>query len=364
MALDVRAWVSERNAATERLDEILKRAEREGRDLTPEEAAECDRLERRLRQLYHELETVAFARSLEGQPSGEFRPSGIVDTLRALAGLPTQRSTTETRGLNASGSALITDYVAKTFFDAVRAALVTAAAGVQVFEIEGNSVNIPRLDSDPAVAWLSEGTQLTESDPAIAAVTLTPKILASLVRVSRTLLEDSGGLAEQIVENSLRRAVAGALDRAVLLGSGTGAEPRGILNTSGIGETTLSAAPTSWDVLIDAADALREQNFEPTAAIMHPSAANLFNKLKDTTNRYIEQPSSVPRILTTTAMPQKTVLVGDFKQAVLGVRAGLELQIITLRERFMDYLQYGFVVLSRADVAVIRDAAFYVLTWP
>ena len=364
MALDVRAWVSERNAATEQLDEILKRAEREGRDLTPEEAAECDRLERRLRQLYHELETVAFARSLEGQPSGEFRPSGIVDTLRALAGLSTQRSNTETRGLNAAGSALITDYVARAFFDNVRSSLVAAAAGVQVFEVEGNSVNIPRLDADPSVAWLAEGTQLTESDPAIAAVTLTPKILAALTKVSRVLLEDSGGLAEQIVENSLRRAVAQEFDRAVLRGSGTGAEPRGILNTTGIGETTLSAAPTSWDPLIDAADELRAQNFEPTAVVVHPSVANVLHKLKDTTNRYIEQPSPIPKVLTTSSMPQKMVLLGDYRQAVLGVRVGFEARIATLRERYADFLQIGYLIYSRADVAVVRPGAFHVVSWP
>ena len=364
MALDVRAWVSERNAATEQLDEILKRAEREGRDLTPEEASECDRLERRLRQLYHELETVAFARSVEGQPSGEFRPSGVMDVLRQLAGLPTQRSNTETRGLNASGSVLVDSYVSKQFYDAVRASLVTAAAGVQTFMVEGNSVNIPKVDSDPAVAWLAEGTQLSESDPAIAAVTLTPKILAALTRVSRVLLEDSGGLAEQIVENSLRRAVAQELDRVVLRGSGTGAEPRGILNTSGIGETTLSAAPESWDVLIDAADELRAQNFEPSACIMHPSAANVFNKLKDTTNRYIEQPSPVPRILTTSSMPPKTVLLGDFKQAILGIRTGFEARVVTLKERFADYLQVAFLIYSRADVGVVRPGAFFKISWP
>jgi hypothetical protein len=49
--LSWRDWVAERNAAHERLDEILKRAEREQRDLTPEEAAEADRLERKLREL-------------------------------------------------------------------------------------------------------------------------------------------------------------------------------------------------------------------------------------------------------------------------------------------------------------------------
>jgi len=188
--------------------------------------------------------------------------------------------------------------------------------------------------------------------------------LAALTRVSRVLLEDSGGLAEQIVENSLRRAVAQELDRVVLRGSGTGAEPRGILNTSGIGETTLSAAPTSWDPLIDAADELRAQNFEPTAVVVHPSVANVLHKLKDTTNRYIEQPSPVPKILTTSSMPQKMVLLGDYRQAVLGVRVGFEARIATLRERYADFLQIGYLIYSRADVAVVRPGAFHVVSWP
>jgi HK97 family phage major capsid protein len=363
MELNWREWISERNAAHERLDEILKRAEREQRDLTPEEAAEADRLERKLRELFSRLETVAFARSMDGEPREGWRPSGIVDVLRELAGLPTHRANTETRGLLASGSALISGYVAREFFDAVRAALVTGAAGVRTFQVDGNSANIPRVDSDPAVAWLAEGTQLAESDPAISAVTLTPRVLASLVRVSRVLLEDSP-VAEEIVEATLRRAVAQELDRVVLRGSGTGAEPRGILNTTGIGSTALAAAPTNWDPLIDAASALREANFEPTAAIMHPSAATLFTKTKDTTGRYIEQPAPVPRVLTTTAMPVKTVLLGDFRQALLGIRSGFEARTVTLQERYADFLQVGFLIYSRADVAVVRAGAFHKVTWP
>lgn len=339
------------------LKAILDKAEAEGRDLTPEEAMQAHRLEAK-------IEALSALRFGDGD-AREVRLAGLADVMRGLAGLPTQRA--ETRQLLAgsgSGSVLVSDYVARQFFDNVRAATVTAQAGVRVFNIEGHTARIPKVDSDPAVAWLSEGAQVGTSDPTLSAVELNPKVLATIVRVSRILLEDSGGLAEEIVERTLTRAVATELDRVVLGGSGSGAEPRGILNTTGIGSTALSAAPTSWDDLLDAAGAVREQNFEPTAMIVHPSVATLFSKFKDSTGRYIEKPGALPQVLVTTSMPQKTVLLGDFSQAILGLRAGLEMRVATLQERYADYLQVGFLVYSRADVGVVRPAAFHKVTWP
>lgn len=351
---------------------ILDTAEREGRDLTREEAETYGRLEKRLEELTDVLEREERLAAIEGRirkardidlstadPIAEVAPA-VADALRAVAGLQPRRP--ETRDLLSSGSAMLGEVVADRFFDGVRAQQVATRAGVQTVRVEDAKTRFPRVTADPAITWLVEGTQLSGADPAIDSVLAEPKIAAVLTRVSRPLLEDSGGLAEQVVARVLAGAIAAALDSAVFNGSGTAGQPRGILNTTGIGSTSLSAAPTSWDPVLDAAYALRSANFEPSAVVCHPSVAGVLAKLKDTTDQYIPKPDGVPQVLYSSAMPQKTILVGDFRQAVIALRS--EVRLERLQERFADYLQVGFIAHLRADVVVVRPSAFHKVTWP
>lgn len=50
------------------------------------------------------------------------------------------------------------------------------------------------------------------------------------------------------------------------------------------------------------------------------------------------------------------LVTGDYSQAVLAVRAPL--QVLVLKERYIDYGQVGFVAFARCDVSVQRAAAF------
>lgn len=350
---------------------ILDAAEREGRDLTREEAETYDRLEKRLAEITGVIEreerlNAAKGRVIHAKDApvaggglAEVAPV-IADAMRALAGL--QPRLPETRDLLSSGSALLGEPVAASFFDAVRAQQVAARAGVATIRVEDAKTRFPRVTADPTVVWLTEGTQLAASDPTIDALVVEPKTAAVLTRVSRQLLEDSDPLAERVVTRTLAGAIAAALDSAVFNGSGTAGQPRGILNTTGIGSTSLASAPTSWDPLLDAAYSLRAANFEPSAVVCHPETAGLFATLKDSTGRYIPKPDGVPQVLYTSAMPQKTVVLGDFSQVAVALRS--EVRLERLAERFADYLQVGFLAHLRADVAVIRPSAFHVVTWP
>jgi len=94
-------------------------------------------------------------------------------------------------------------------------------------------IAIPRMDFSKFVCWYNEGGTISESTPAFDQLTLSANTLASMVEYSRKLLRQSD--VEQILRRDMTRTMAVALDTAILNGSGSGAEPRGILQTSGIG---------------------------------------------------------------------------------------------------------------------------------
>jgi HK97 family phage major capsid protein len=133
---------------------------------------------------------------------------------------------------------------------------------------------------------------------------------------------------------------------------------------------TNGATPTSYDDLLDAIYELELDNSAPpTAAVWHPRTARTYRKMKDSTGQPLRAPepvNSLPK-LSTTSVPINqtqgtatgvcsTVLMGDFTQAILGMREGLNITL--LRERFADTGQLAFVAHIRADVAFAHPESF------
>src|SRR5437868_4427673 len=104
--------------------------------------------------------------------------------------------------------------------------------------LQGN-VTVPRQSAAATAYWLgTESTQTTESQQTFVQMALTPKTAGAYTEVSRLLLLQSSPAAEGIVTDDLAQVVAIAADLAVLSGSGSGGQPTGILNSSGIGSVT------------------------------------------------------------------------------------------------------------------------------
>jgi HK97 family phage major capsid protein len=86
------------------------------------------------------------------------------------------------------------------------------------------------------------------------------------------------------------------------------------------------------------------------------------------------QPLMMPRalepvpMLHTTSLPtdggagsdENQLVAGEFSRLLVGVRS--EIRIETLRERFMDSLQFGLIAHARVDFAAARESAFTVLS--
>ncbi len=293
----------------------------------------------------------------------------------------------ETRALSegtlTAGGHLVPTPLAAQVIDLARNQMRVIQAGAVTVPMATRTLKVPRLTGEGTPGWHSENAAISAADLTFDAVTFTAQTLTRLILLSVELFDDADPSAGTVIAHSFARQVALELDRAVLRGSGTAPEPRGVLNTSGITTTAHgangsvigvppAAGTMGWEFLIDSAAAVRNANFEPAAQIMAPRLPQSLAKLRDTTNQNIRPPAyldAIPRLTTKqvpinltvgTSSDCSEVYTGQWDQCWIGIRT--DLRILPLRERFIDNGQYGFLAWMRADVQLAQPAAFVVDT--
>jgi len=309
---------------------------------------------------YADLDPGAFIRSMVCGPQNELER-------RALA-----------EGTDSAGGYTVPSITSAKLIDGLRAQAVTLKAGAQLVPLESDSTTIARVLTDPTVEWLAENAVQSDSSPTFGAVIMVPKTLRALVRASRELMDDSVNINEAL-QKMFVGSMSQELDRAALVGSGSGAEPEGIKNITGIGSVEYDANglpmldSTIYPAILDTIYEVDVDNAGPVnAMIMHPRTARDLNKLVETASASY-QPLQTPPVLAnlpilqTTAMPidetdpgtttaGTTILVGRWDNLFIGMR--LKLRIDVLKERYADSYQIGYLVSMRADVQVAHVEAF------
>lgn len=269
-------------------------------------------------------------------------------------------------GTDSAGGYTVPDVLSARLIDRMRAASVVMRAGAQTVPLTSDRNFIAVVASDPLPAWRVENAALTESDPTFGRVEFTARSLGVLVKVSRELLQDSLNI-EQALTTTLTEALAGELDRAALLGTGTAPQPRGVANFAGLTTSNDTVGDLgSYAPFIQARTALRTANSDVTAFIMSPRDEGHLAGMVDTTGQPKMMPEALRNVpmLTTTKIPtdlgtgtdESIILGGDWRRLMVGVRS--ELRIEVLRERFADNMQVAFIAHLRADIAAEHQAAF------
>lgn len=274
-------------------------------------------------------------------------------------------------GTDSAGGFTVPVLTSAEFIDRLRAKATVIRAGARTVLLQTDKQKIARLLTDPTSSWKVENALTTDSDPSFDSVTFDTQTLVSLVRVSRELIEDSLNI-EQVLASAFEAVLSRELDRVALFGTGTAPEPRGVINTAGIGSISMgtNGAPiTSYDTLLDALQTLQVANAaDPTAAIMAPRTSTTIAKLKDTTNQPLAKPEALrnlPFLVTSrvpindtqgTATNASRIVTGDFSDLMVGIRTAFRIEI--LRERYAENFQYGFLAHLRADIQLARPASF------
>jgi HK97 family phage major capsid protein len=295
------------------------------------------------------------------------------DCLRAMITGPRNEMERRTlsEGTDSAGGFTVPVPLARIYIDKLRAASVVMRAGAQTVDMTSETLAIARLASDPTMAWRAENAEITASDPTFERVLFNAYSLASLVKTSRELMEDTVN-AGAMLENAFVQAAALEFDRAALYGTGSGATmPEGVGVISGINSVSMgtNGAAITTDAVSDALYEIELDNAPtPTAMIYHPRTGNELRKLKDGEGRPVTwhpDIAAIPRLATTSVPINQTqggasnassLLMGHFPHMMVGLRSALRIEL--LKERYAEFLQYGFVAHMRGDVQLAHKASF------
>lgn len=192
-----------------------------------------------------ELECSRAARKRTGKDGvGETIP---VDLLRS-----DQRRDLNVTTAAEGGNLVATDLLAGSFIDMLRNQMSVMAAGATLLTDLNGNIAIPRQTGGAAGFWVAENGDVTESTPTFDQVAMTPKTVGALVEYSRQMLLQSSIDVEAFVRGDIIRQLAISLDLAGLNGSGAAGQPRGVMQTAGIGSVaggTNGLAP-AWSHIV------------------------------------------------------------------------------------------------------------------
>lgn len=233
-----------------------------------------------------------------------------------------------TAGIASAGGHLVaTEH--DDFIDLLVARSAARRAGVQVLEGLVGNVAMPRLASGSTAYWLTtEGTGITESQPVLGSVAMTPKNVGAYVECSRQLMLQGTPGPEKVLATDMTRQITKAVDAAVFQGTGTNGQPLGLANmtlSNGFTGTALDYA-----AILDAMGDVFSGDIEVDPAtccfVTTPAVSKLLK------NRYRVANTDTPiwkgsmlegeieghKALSSVNMPSATALFGDFGSVMLG----------------------------------------------
>lgn len=206
---------------------------------------------------------------------------------------------------------------------------------------------------------------------------LAPHYMTGEILVSRDLMRAAIMDPEQIVRDEIARDAGELEERAFI--SGTGAQqPLGLFTASNDGISTsrdVSSGNTTTSIAVDgliSAKFALKQKYRATAMWMfHRDAVAQIRKLKDSTNQYLWQPSTVAgepdRILNLPFVESEWIpntfttglyvgLIGDL--SYYWIADGLDFGMQRLIEKYAENNQDAFLVRRKVDGAPILEEAF------
>lgn len=166
------------------------------------------------------------ARRSDRSPNGFYVP---YDALISRGPSGSRRDLTSSTG----AGAVPTNTDSDQLIDLLRSKLVCARLGAKMPVLGPGNSKVPRIATGDNVFWVTEGSSPAASSPVTDSVLFQPKTVGGYVDVTRVLIASAPD-AEPILTGDLTSAIAQEIDRVALAGSGSGAQPLGLANNTGI----------------------------------------------------------------------------------------------------------------------------------
>jgi len=149
-----------------------------------------------------------------------------------------------------SSASISTDLLAGEFIDLLRTKTVLAPLGVRFLSGLVGDVAIPKMSAGATGYWVTEGSDVTESQPTLGQVTGSPHTCGVLVDISRRLMIQSTPDAEAMVRDEILNRIARTVQVGVFQGTGADGQPTAITGASGINNPTVTqGTPTYAQIL-------------------------------------------------------------------------------------------------------------------
>lgn len=292
------------------------------------------------------------------------------EVLVAARGMDAKRALNVANGAQ-GGYTVDTDLRADSFIEVLRNKLLVKQLGATVLSGLEGDVAIPKQTGGATAYWITEGTDTTASQQTFGQVALRPKTVSAQTKLTRKLLLQSSLDIEALVRDDLAFRLAAAIDRAALKGSGSGAEPLGILNTTGIGSVSITTHTFTFAKMVDLESELSVDNADLGKLAYLASAADR-GRMKQTekassTGIYIWGDGSAPGVgmvngytaYATNQLADDEVIFGNWGDLLIGEWGVLDLLV----NPFTDDASGGVRITAFQDVDVaVRHAESFART--
>jgi len=277
-------------------------------------------------------------------------------------------------GTDSEGGYLVPDEFERTLIEALQEENIFRQLANIITTSSGDR-KIPVVASKGTASWVDEEGAIPESDDAFGQVSIGAYKLATMIKVSEELLNDSVFNLEQYIAKEFARRIGAKEEEAFFVGDGSG-KPTGILNATGgaeLGITAASATAITVDEVMDLFYSLKSPYRKSAVFVMNDATVKAIRKLKDGNGQYLWQPSitagqpdtilnrpvKTSAYVPTIASAKKTIAFGDFGYYWVADRQGRSFQ--RLNELYAATGQVGFKATQRVDGKLILAEAIKVL---
>ena len=269
-------------------------------------------------------------------------------------------------GTDSEGGYLVPDEYEKKLVQALEDEVFFRSLA-NVIKTSSGDRKIPIVTSKGEAAWIDEGGQFPESDDSFGQTSIGAYKLATMIKVSDELLNDSVFNIENYISKEFARRIGTKEEEAFFVGDGKG-KPEGLFGSADLGVTAATVNITFDDVM-DLFYSLRAPYRKKATWLLNDSTVKAIRKLKDGNGNYIWQPSVrdgepdcilnrpyrtsiyVPEL----AAGNRVMAFGDYSYYWIADRQGRSFK--RLNELYATTGQVGFLACERVDGKLILSEA-------
>ena len=272
-------------------------------------------------------------------------------------------------GTDSEGGYLVPDEFEHTLVEALEEENFFRSIAT-VIQTSSGDRKIPVVATKGTASWIDEEGAYPESDDSFGQVSIGAYKVATMLKVSDELLNDSVFDLEAYISKEFGRRIGAKEEEAFFTGDGKG-KPTGIFNAAGGASdgVTTAAANITFDDVMDLFYAVKSPYRKKAVWVLNDTTVKALRKLKDNNGNYIWQPSvqaGQPDMIlnrpyhTSAYVPEvaagaKVMAFGDFSYYWIADWQGRSFK--RLNELFAANGQVGFLASQRVDGKLILSEA-------